>query len=212
MKPLAWQADMSFGPPRDGQATLQRLDGNPRWAGLPDLDEAGMHAVEAYFRAYGPATVEHLNYWLGNGLGAGRKRIRSWIAGFGNRLTPVDVDGEASYILGEDVEELASATGTTATRLLPGYDQWVLGPGTADPHVVPPARRPLITRGANIVIVGGIVTGTWSLAADQLVVDLFAEGKQPPAAALNQEVARLATILGRPLRLTMQSGHSDLVR
>jgi hypothetical protein len=206
LKPLAWQADMSFGPPRDGQATFQRLDRNPRWAGLPDLDEAGMHTVEAYFRAYGPATLEHLDYWLGNGLGAGRKRIRSWIAGFGNRLAPVDVDGQACYVLREDLEELASATGTTTARLLPGYDQWVLGPGTADPHVVPPARRTLITRGANIVVVGGTVTGTWSSTEDQLVVDLFAEGEQPPAAALTEEVGRLAAILGRPLRLTMRTG------
>ena len=38
LKPLAWQGDMSFGPPRDGRATFQRLDRNPRWAGLPDLE------------------------------------------------------------------------------------------------------------------------------------------------------------------------------
>lgn len=42
LKPLTWQGDMSFGPPRDGQATFQRLDTNPRWAGVPDLDEAGI--------------------------------------------------------------------------------------------------------------------------------------------------------------------------
>jgi Winged helix DNA-binding domain len=29
---------MSFGPPRDGQHTFQRLDTNPRWHGFPDLD------------------------------------------------------------------------------------------------------------------------------------------------------------------------------
>jgi hypothetical protein len=205
LKPLAWQGVMSFGPPRDGQATFQRLDRNPRWAGLPELDEAGMHTVEAYFRAYGPAPVEHLQYWLGNGLGAGRRRIQSWVAGFGDRLAPIDVDGDASYILNEDLEGLTSSTATTATRLLPGYDQWVLGPGTADPHVVPPARRALISRGANLVIVGGVVTGTWSLVADQLVIDLFAEGRQPARAALTDEVDRLATVLGRPLRPTVQT-------
>jgi hypothetical protein len=96
LKPLAWQGDMSFGPPRDGRATFQRLDRNPRWAGLPDLDEAGMRAVEAYFRAYGPATPDHVHYWLGNGLGAGRKRIQSWIAGFGDRLAALDIDGEST--------------------------------------------------------------------------------------------------------------------
>src|SRR4051794_15412447 len=30
LKPLAWQGEMSFGPPRDGRATFQRLDTNPR--------------------------------------------------------------------------------------------------------------------------------------------------------------------------------------
>src|SRR5262249_33628096 len=55
LKPLAWQGDMSFGPLRDGRATFQRLDTNPRWAGVPDLAEAGTYAVESYFRSYGPA-------------------------------------------------------------------------------------------------------------------------------------------------------------
>ena len=93
LKPLAWQGDMSFGPPRDGHATFQRLDTNPRWAGVPDLDEAGLRAVEAYVRAYGPATPDHVHYWLGEGLGAGRKRIRSWLAGVGDRLAEVEIDG-----------------------------------------------------------------------------------------------------------------------
>ena len=205
LKPLAWQGDMSFGPPRDGRATFQRLDRNPRWAGLPDLDEAGMRAVEAYFRAYGPATPDHVHYWLGEGLGAGRKRIQSWIAGFGDRLAPVDVDGESTYVLREDLEELASTTATTATRLLPEYDQWVLGPGTADAHVVPPARRALVSRGANIVIVGGVVSGTWSLTDDQVVIAWFAEAGPPAREALAAEVSRLATILDRPLQSTVQT-------
>jgi hypothetical protein len=204
LKPLAWQGDMSFGPPRDGQATFQRLDSNPRWAGVPDLDEAGMRAVEAYFRAYGPATPEHLHYWLGQGLGAGRKRIQSWIAGLGDRLAAVDVDGESTYILREDLEELASTTATTATRLLPAYDQWVLGPGTADAHVVPPARRTLVSRGANMVIAGGVVSGTWSVIDDQVVVTWFAEAAPPAREAVAGEVSRLATILDRTLQSTVR--------
>jgi winged helix DNA-binding protein len=169
LKPLAWQGDMSFGPLRDGRVTFQRLDRNPRWAGLPDLDEAGMRAVEAYFRAYGPATPDHVHDWLGNGLGAGRKRIQSWIAGFGDRLAALDIDGESTYILREDLQDLAAAPATTAVRLLRGYDQWVLGPGTADAHVVPPARRTLVSRKANLVIAGGVVSGTWSLTGDHVV-------------------------------------------
>jgi DNA glycosylase AlkZ-like len=195
---------MSFAPSRDGRATFQRLDTNPRWDGVPDLDEAGMRAVEAYFRAYGPATPDHLRYWLGEGLGAGRKRIRSWIAAVGDRLAAVDVDGESTYVLREHLEELTSTTARTTIRLLPGYDQWVLGPGTADAHVVPPARRTLVSRQANVVIACGRVSGTWSLTDDQVVVAWFTEAAPPAPEALAGEVFRLATILDRPLQATVQ--------
>ena len=42
LKAFAWQGDMSFGPAQGGRPTFQRLDGNPRWAGVPGLDEAGI--------------------------------------------------------------------------------------------------------------------------------------------------------------------------
>jgi hypothetical protein len=204
LKPFAWQGDMSFGPPRRGQATFQRLDRNPRWAGVPDLDAGGRRAVEAYFRAYGPATPAHVQYWLGEGLGAGRKRIQSWIAAFGDRLAAVDIHGDAAYILREDLDDVATTPASTAVRLLPGYDQWVLGPGTADAHVVPPARRQLVSRHANLVLVGGVVSGTWALSGDQIVTTWFAEAGPPPHESLAEEVARLATILARPLQSSVQ--------
>lgn len=202
LKPLTWQGDMSFGPSRDGRATFQRLDGNPRWKGLLDLAEAGPRAVEAYFRAYGPATPRHVQYWLGDGLGAGRKRIQSWLDGLGDRLTTVDIEGEAASILRDDLDELAATPAASAVRLLPGHDQWVLGPGTADAHIVPPARRQLVTRGANLLIVGGVVAGTWTLSGGSLVTSVFDEVRAPAREAreaLEAEVARIAAIVDRPL-------------
>ena len=199
IKALAWQGDLSFGPGQGRRTTFQRLDANPRWAGLPELDEAGMRAVEAYFRSYGPATPDDLQYWLGEGLGVARKRIRAWVAGFGDRLAALDIDGKPAYVLREDLEELAATQPSTAVRLLPGHDQWVLGPGTADAHVVPPGRRALVSRQADLVIVGGVVSGTWELAHDIVSVAWFAEGGPPPRNALADEVARLATILDLPL-------------
>jgi hypothetical protein len=90
-------------------------------------------------------------------------------------------------------------------RLLPGYDQWVLGPGTADAHIVPPARRTLVSRNANIVIAGGVVSGTWSHTDDQVVTAWFIEAGPPPLEALAEEVARLATILDRPVQSTVHT-------
>lgn len=205
LKPLMWQGDMSFGPPRDGRATLQRLDTNPRWAGVPELEDAGPRAVEAYFAAYGPATLDHLQYWLGAGLSAGRKRIRSWFTGLGDRLADVDVEGEPAYVLREHLEDLVATAPSDAVHLLPGHDQWVLGPGTADPHVVPPTRRALVTKGSNLVVASGVVSGTWKVAGDEVVVAWFAEAGAPPVDAVQEEVARLAGILDRPLKQALQT-------
>ena len=136
----------------------------------------------------------------GGGLGAGRKRIQAWIAGFGERLVAVDLEGEPAFVLREHLEELIATSPSTATRLLPGYDQWVLGPGTADAHVVPPGRRALVSRQANIVIVGGVVSGTWSLKGDRVAVDWFPEATQPVKDDVAGEIERLATILDRAVR------------
>ncbi len=204
IKPLTWQGDMSFGPSRDGLATFQRLDANPRWRGIPHLDEAGPRAVEAYFRTYGPATVDHVHYWLGNGLSAGRKRLGGWVSGLGDRLVAVDVDGSAAYVLREDVDALQAARPSEAVRLLPGHDQWVIGPGTKDAHVTPASRREAVTRKANPVIVGGVVRGTWTRKGDELTVTWLDPGPRPDA-DIEEEAARLAGILGREPHLGLTS-------
>ena len=205
LKAIAWHGDMSFGPQQGGRTTFQRLDDNPRWAGLPELEEAGTRAVEAYFRAYGPATPDHLHYWLGSGLGAGRKRIQGWLAGLGDRLVAVDIEGQPAHVLRDDLDSLVATAPTSVIRLLPGYDQWVLGPGTADSHVVPAARRALISRQANIVIAGGVVSGTWSLSNDGIAVAWFAEAGTLDEGGLAEEVGRLGVILDRPLPLSVQT-------
>src|SRR4051794_16292132 len=151
IKPLTWQGDMSFGPPRDGRHTFQRLDTNPRWHGIPDLDEAGPRAVVAYLRTYGPATLDPVHYWLRGGLSAGRKRLNTWFSGLGDRLAAVDVDGTTAYAVRDDLDSLAAAQPSEAVRLLPGHDQWVIGAGTKDVHVTPTSRRDLMTRKANPV-------------------------------------------------------------
>ena len=204
VKPLTWQGDMSFGPPRDGQHTFQRLDRNPRWTGVPELEDAGPRAITAYLRTYGPATPEHLHYWLGDGLSAGRRRLTGWISGLRDHLVAVDVDGTAAYVVRDDVDSLLAARPASTVRFLPGHDQWVMGPGTKDVHVTPASRRDPVTRKANPVTVGGVVRGTWARRGDELAVGWLDE-QPPPGKALQQETARLAGILDRDLHLRLGS-------
>ena len=95
-------------------------------------------------------------------------------------------------------------THANAVRFLPGHDQWVMGPGTKDVHVTPQSRRDQVTRKANVVIVGGVVCGTWAWKGDELTVSWLGETR-PPEEGIVQETARLAGILGRDLHLRLSS-------
>ncbi len=205
LKPLAFQGDLSIGPPRDGRATMQLLDRNPRWAGLHEPSEAAIRVLETYYRAYGPATVDNVYRWSG----AAKRAVMRWHAALGDRLVAVEIDGEPAHLLRDDLDELASTPATTAVRLLPGFDQWVLGPGTLDRHVLPPARRKQVSRQAGwiapIVVVGGVISGTWAVTDDQVVVDWFGEIGPVPRRRLGDEVDRVAATLGRTLRLTIRT-------
>lgn len=198
LKPFFWQGDLCFGPTRDGEATLQALAHNPRWTGLPDLDDAGRRSVRAYLSAYGPATPAQLQYWLGEGLGAGGKRIEGWLGDLRDDVTAVVVDRAVALVLAEHAEELAATRPTGAVRFLAGHDQWVLGPGTADRQIVPPELRAAVTRGANVVIAGGVVAGTWKVAGAVLAVTWSAPA-DPPEEALSAQGERVATLLDRPI-------------
>ena len=196
IKPLTWQGDVSIGPRRDGHHTFQRLDANPLWAGIPDLEDAGPRAITAYLRTYGPATPEHLHHWLGNGLSAGRKRVDRWLSELGDQLVAVEVEGTTAHVMAEDLESLTSRRPTGAVRFLPGHDQWVMGPGTKDVHVTPPALRDAVTRKANLVTVDGVVRGTWTARGGEPAVT-WLDGDPPAQPAVEEETGRLAGILGQ---------------
>lgn len=203
-KPLHWWGDICFGPARGRQATFRWLRDDPRWPGLPEVDEAGWRSVLAYLGGYGPATIDNLVYWFTEGLGVPRRRVLDWLAALGDEVTRVRTVGVECYARSVDLDELSRAEPSDAVRLLPGFDPWVFGPGTADVRIVAPERRALATRGANLVIRGGVVGGVWRQRGREVSVSWFGEAGPPPASLLAEQVDRLAGIRGAELRLTVQ--------
>jgi hypothetical protein len=207
LKPLAWQGDLCFGPNRGTRVTFMRPESaSSRWAGVPDVEEAAPSAIAAYLGAYGPATADGFSNWLAGGW-FGKRQLRTWLDRLGDRLAEVDVDGDRAYILAEDLDNLASARPTKAVRLLPGFDQFVLGPGTTDGHVTPAARRSAVSKQSGwispVVVAGGVVCGTWELDGDRLRVDWFTEAGKPPRKLLAAEVVRISAILDRDLGIAI---------
>jgi hypothetical protein len=208
LKPLAWQGDICFGPSRGNRVTFMRPEhASKGWAGVPDADDAAPRAIRAYLRAHGPATSDTFGQWLAGGY-FGKKQLREWFEALGTDLAAVDVDGERRYVLADDLDELAGSKPSRTVRLLPGFDQWVLAPGTADEHVIPARRRAAVSRQAGwispLVLVGGVVGGTWHLDGNDLAIEWFAEVQEPPKAGVRAEVARLGALLGRELRATVR--------
>jgi Winged helix DNA-binding domain len=202
-KPLFWWGDICFGPSRGGQATFRLLDGDPRWPGLPDVDTAGRRSVALYLGSYGPATLDNLEYWLSDGLSVPRRRLGEWLAELGDTITSVSVDGVSAYALTSDLDRLSDAEPSHAVRLLPGYDPWILGPGTADTRLLDPKRRAMATKGANLLIRGGRVSGTWRVRGNDVAVSWFDEAGPVPTPALEAEVERIAHFRGQELNLTL---------
>jgi hypothetical protein len=208
LKPFAWQGDLCFGPSRGNRVTFMRPeDASSRWAGVPEPDEAAPIAMAAYLRSYGPATAQGFTNWLARGW-TPKTRLRRWFDELRPRLAEVDVGSDRAYVLKADLDGLRATKPTQAVRLLPGFDQFVMGPGTDDGRVTPAKRRTAVSKQSGwispVVLAGGVVRGTWDLEHGRVVVAWFKEAGAVPRPRLQAEVKRLSTILDRDLGLEMR--------
>ncbi len=209
LKPLAWMGLLCNGPSRGNRVTFTTpsswIDG---WTGLPDPDTAALTAIPSYLRAYGPATPAAFDAWLTRG--SSRKAdLRRWFGQLEDELMAVDVEGESCLALRSDLAELTDAAPSQAVRLLAGFDQYLLGPGTADTRILARHRRKHVSKTAGwiapVVVSEGRIAGTWELDRDSLRVLLFAEREPIDRNALERERERLAACLDRQPKLTVEA-------
>jgi hypothetical protein len=144
-----------------------RLDAGP----LPDRDAALAELGRRYAAAHAPATAADLAAW--SGLPAADVR-RAWAAAS---------EGGHSGAVAPEVDEPAGV------RLLPAFDEWLLGWADRD-LVLDPERRPAVLVGGIIrpvVIVDGRVAGTWRLDRPRRKVEVLPFAPIP--SGLDEEIA-----------------------
>ena len=163
----------------------------------------GRRGVRPHLR---PDDRRSVQYYLGEGLSAGRKALRGWLDDLSDRLVTVDVDGEDLLVSADDADDLTSTTVSPTVRLLPAADPWVMGPGTADPHVVPPAHRQLVTRGANLVARRRRRGRHLDAQGGHPHRRLVRRGRPTRSRPARAEAARLAAVLGTELDLDVTAG------
>lgn len=208
LKPLAWMGQLCNGPSRGGRVTFTHPETwLPSWGGLPTTGDAAQLVIRAYLRAYGPATMKAFDAWLTRGRST-KAQIRRWLESVEDRLVTVEVDGHEGYARAEDLDELLATRPTQAVRMLAGFDQYLLGPGTGDTSIVPAQRRKQVSRTAGwispVVLDRGRVAGVWDLDGDLLTVTLFAPPTSPASRLLRSEADRVAAALGRAVRVCVK--------
>jgi hypothetical protein len=203
LKPLAWQGLLCQVPAEANRVAFSSpRSWAPEWRGLPSIEEAARIAIPAYLGAYGPAPMEAFDRWLSRGT-TSRAALRAWFGAATDLLARIDIDGTEAFARLEDVDEIVATRPSRTLRLLPAFDQYVLGPGTGDGQVIPPAHRADVSRAAGwiapVVVDGGRVTGTWETRDSRLEVALFDGSAVPRDAVLGAEADRIGSLLGRKL-------------
>ncbi|WP_329521685.1 winged helix DNA-binding domain-containing protein [Spirillospora sp. NBC_01491] len=196
LKPLAWWGVLCHGPSQGSRVTFAAPEHRfPGWTGPPPVEDAARTVVRAFLGAHGPATPDMFDNWLMR-KGSRKKDVKSWFAGAADDLATVDVEGVQMHLLSGHLHELLSTEPTGSVRLLGAFDQYVLGAGTSETHLIPAEHRGEVSRKAGwispVLLHEGRVAGVWEPKDGDVVVTTF---EDVPAAPLAAEIARLRPLL-----------------
>jgi uncharacterized protein YcaQ len=210
LKPVAYRGHLCFAPSTGQNVRFTRPD---RWLDgwqATEPEHAQREATRRYLAAYGPATRDTFASWSGATLAHVRRLIES----LGDEVSEVEVDGTRGWMLTEHVAELADATPSGSVRLLPGFDQYVLGAPRAAPAVLlPSAFKSRVYRNQGwispVLLIDGGMAGVWrhERKGSRLEVRIEPFGEVPVRArrAAEEEAERLAQFLGGALTLNWAS-------
>ena len=160
LKILARQGKLCFGPAAGRNVTFVSPEAwLPEWK-EPDHDEALRDVFFRYLASHGPASREEFSRWWGFAAARSNEMLKS----VKDDVTVFSRDGEAVYVLNEDVEGLAAAADDDQLRLLGMFDAYVLA-GLPHDQIVPKKHKGKVyTTGAWVqrtILRGGRVVGVW---------------------------------------------------
>lgn len=164
IKPPAYLGRLCFAPNAGRNVCFT----SPRtWVGV-EPEEDGPAALacvaEKYLSAYGPVTTKEFAAWWATT----NPRARAAFAALD--VVEVSREGETTWALAADAEEMAAAEPDGTVRLLPAFDQYVVGALNHIALLLPdPGLRPVVSRTAGwitpTIVVDGLVGVSGSTSA-----------------------------------------------
>jgi hypothetical protein len=207
LKPAAFAGRLCFGPSK-GQLVCFTHPGS--WAAmapLVDPETAAKQVTRRFLSAYGPANYHELARWWGGG---GVATARQWLASLKEEVAPVEVDGKQAWMLAEDVGEIREASIQRSVRLLPAFDQYVIGASRHAEHLMTGGARSLVYRPQGwispVLLVNGFMQGVWRHEVKgnrvEVAVTPFIKVPRWVRPDAEEEAGRLAEFLGRELEFS----------
>jgi hypothetical protein len=176
-------------------------------AQTPVDPQAATEAVTRRFlAAYGPATYHDLaRWWNGGGVSAARR----WIGALGEEVTPVELEGLQAWMLADHAREICELPSSRSARLLPAFDQYVVGASWHASHLLPGDLRSRVYRPQGwispVLLINGRMEGIWRHelkgSGIEVVIEPFTKNPAWARRAAAQEAERLAAFIGGRLSL-----------
>jgi hypothetical protein len=207
LKPAAFSGRLCFGPSL-GQRV--RFTHPATWVDSArravDPAAALTEVARRFLAVYGPATEHDLARWWGGGGVAGARRS---IEALGDEAVPVELPGSKAWMLTADARELSERAPEKSVRLLPGFDQYVVGASRHAEQLLPKGLRSRVYRPQGwispVLLVNGRMEGTWrhELQGSRVAVAIEPFGRTASwvRRAAEEEAERLADFFDGSLSL-----------
>jgi hypothetical protein len=206
LKPASFRGLLCFGPGEGQRVRFTRPAGwVPGGVEAMDAQDALREITRRYLGAFAPATREDLaRWWAVSPAEAGRM-----LEALGDEAATVDVEGDRYWMLARHAAEAARTKPRNVARLLPGFDQWVIGASRSAPAVLDPKHKARVYRPQGwispVLLVNGRMEGVWrhERGRRSLVVEIGPFGTTPKWVRTEaaREARRLADFVGDELDL-----------
>jgi uncharacterized protein YcaQ len=171
-----------------------------------DSQAATKIVTRRFLAAYGPATYEDLARWWGGG---GITTARQWIAAMGDEISAVEVDGAQAWMLAADLCEARELSPRRSVRLIPAFDQYLIGASRHAEHLLIGAARNRVYRPQGwvspVFLINGFMQGVWrhEIKGSQIdvVIEPFVETPSWAHREAEAEAEELAAFFGCKLSL-----------
>src|SRR5271166_1911008 len=218
LKPTAFTGRLCFAPSLGQRVRFTRPDTWLAEVGCVLGPAVHPQAAQAevtrrFMAAYGPATYHDLaRWWSGGGVSAAKQ----WIGLLGNEACPVEVEGARAWMLAGHAREARELASGKSVRLLPGFDQYVVGASYHAESLLPDGLRSRVYRPQGwispVLLVNGLMQGVWrhEILGNrvEVVIEPFSKAPAWVRRAAGLEAERLAAFFGCKLSLTWLNSKS----